>query len=233
MKIISYAVTIGVLGAALAGCGKDNYDPPKSRLQGALVYQGDSVRVSYNNVSFQLWQSGFGKLTPIDVTVDQDGSFSALLFDGDYKLIIPVGQGPFVNLVNDKTGSDTVLVHVKGDQAFNIEVLPYYMIREPQFSVSDSTVTASCGVEKIITDTRAKDIQSISLYIGKTKFLDQRTSIATATVNAGGKTDMDNIALSAGIPALVPVQQYVFARIGIKIKSVEEMIFSPVVELDF
>src|SRR5690242_13847449 len=119
----------------LAACQKDNYTPPGSRLQGAILYQGDSINVSYNDVNFQLWQSGFGKLTPINVSVDQNGSYSALLFNGDYKLIIPQGAGPFMNQTDPKTNSDTILVHVQGNQSLNIQVLPYYMIRNPQFSV--------------------------------------------------------------------------------------------------
>lgn len=232
MKIKSDIISICILGCVFAGCQKDNYAPPKSKFQGALIYQGDSVRVSYNDVSFQLWQAGFGKLTPIDVTVDQDGSFSALLFDGNYKLIIQPGQGPFVTLTDPKTNSDTMLVQVNGDQTLNIEVLPYYMIRNFGFSVNNRMVHAKCSLEKIITDSQAKDIQSISLYTGKTQFVDRRTSIATATINGSNITDMNSITLSKEIPKMTPAQNYVFARIGVKIKGVEDMIFSPVVQLN-
>lgn len=225
-------ITILVSAFAFTGCEKDNYAPPKSKLQGALMYKGDSVRVSYNDVSFELWQSGFGKLTPINVTVGQDGSFSALLFDGDYKLIIQPGQGPFITLTDPKTHSDTMLVQVKGNKILNIKVLPYYMIRNSKFSITNRIVDINCSIEKIITDSKAKDIESVSLYIGKTNFVDKRTSIATATIKGKNITDRTNITLSKKIPEMTSTQNFVFARIGIKIKSVEDMIFSPVVELD-
>lgn len=231
MKPYIIAVLLSVL--AFTACEKDNYAPPKSKLHGALLYKGDSVRVSYNNVTFQLWQSGFGKLTPINVTVAQNGSFSALLFDGDYKLIIQPGQGPFVTPANPKTNSDTILVTMKGDQTLDIEVLPYFMIRNPQFDLNDHTVNASCSIEKVLTDSLAKSIESISLYIGKTKFVDKRTSIATATIKGGDIADLNKITLSKKIPEMTPTQNFVFVRIGLKINSVEDMIFSPAVELDF
>ncbi|HEY6082242.1 MAG TPA: DUF3823 domain-containing protein [Chitinophagaceae bacterium] len=215
-----------------AACQKDNYTPPGSRLQGAILYQSDSINVSYNDVNFQLWQSGFGKLTPINVSVDQNGSYSALLFNGDYKLIIPQGAGPFMNQTDPKTNSDTILVHVQGNQSLNIQVLPYYMIRNPRFSAgSDSTITATCKLEKIITDANARDVDWVALYISKTTFVDTRTSISTRSINGSDITDMNNISLNAKVPVMIPTQHYVFARIGVKIANVQNMIFSPVEKL--
>jgi hypothetical protein len=218
---------------SLASCEYDNYSPPSSKFSGAIMYKDDSINVSYNNVNFQLWQSGFGKLTPINVSVDQNGSFSALLFNGDYKLVFPAGQGPFESLINSKTNSDTIPVHIQGNTNLNIQVLPYYIILNPQFSVSDSTVTATCKVEKIINDSTAQDIQSMVLYLSKTFFDDGRTSISTAAVNGGSIADMNNISLSARIPVMIPTQHYIFARIGLQINHVEDMIFSPVVKINY
>ena len=69
-----------------------------SLLSGHLVYQGDSIEVEKNAVHFQIYQYGFGKVGPVstDETFAEDGSYSAILFDGDYKIIIPNGDGPFM-----------------------------------------------------------------------------------------------------------------------------------------
>ncbi|MNL75245.1 hypothetical protein D3C87_2010180 [compost metagenome] len=40
--------------------------------------------------------------------------------------------------------------------------------------------------------------------------------------------DLNAINLTATVPALSPAQNYVFARVGVKIKDVEDMVFSPV-----
>lgn len=234
MKIKWHPIILFLAGIVLlSSCAYDNYAPPSSKFSGAILYKNDSINVSYNNVTFQLWQSGFGKLTPINVTVDQNGSFSALLFNGDYKLVFPAGQGPFESLINAKTNSDTISVHIQGNTNLDIQVLPYYMISNSKFSVNDSTVTATCKVEKIINDSTAQDIQSISLYLSKTVFVDGRTSVSTATVNGSNLTDMNNISLSTRIPAMIPAQHYIFARIGVRINNVEDMIFSPVVKLEY
>ena len=51
--------------------------------------------------------------------VAPDGSFSALLFDGTYKLTIPTWQGA-------KSKTDTMTINLKGNQELNIELAPYY-----------------------------------------------------------------------------------------------------------
>lgn len=215
-----------------AACQKDNYEPPKSKFTGAIVYKGDTIGLGTQQVTFELWQSGFGKLTPISVNVDQKGTFSALLFNGEYKLDFPSGQGPFMaNHIDTKTGGDTIALSVNGNTSLNIEVEPYYMIRNPSFSINGSTVTANCKLEQIITDADAKGIDDVTLYLNKTEFVDNNNNIATAGIGGGDITDMNNISLHVDVPNLVPSQDYVFARIGVKITNVEDRLFSPVVKI--
>lgn len=218
--------------ASFASCKNDNYAPPKSQFTGALTYKGDTIQVASEQVTFELWQSGFGKMTPIKVNVDQDGVFSALLFDGDYKLDFPSGQGPFMaNHINTKDNSDTVQVHVAGNTHLDIEVMPYYMIRNPAFSLSGKTVTATCGLEKVITDVNQEDVEKVTLYLSKTAFDDNNNNIATAEIAGGDITDMSHISLKADVPDLVPTQNYIFARIGLKVQNVEDLLFSPTVKI--
>lgn len=213
-------------------CEKDNYDPPKSNFTGAIMYKGDTIHVASQQVNFELWQSGFGKLTPINVNIDQNGSFAALLFDGNYKLDFPSGQGPFMtDNIDPKNNSDTIALKIQGNTSQNIEVMPYYMIRDPQFSLNGKTIHATCKLEKIITDANAKDVESVTLYINKTYFADNNNNIAATSVNGGDITDMNSINLQADVPELVPDQNYVFARIGVKIVNVEDRLFSRVVKV--
>lgn len=216
------------LSFLVASCGYDNYDPPQAELQGRIVYNGEPIQVAYNEVTFQLWEPGWQTSIPINVAVKQDGSYSALLFDATYKMIFQRGQGPFMTLPNDQTNSDTILVNVKGGQTLDIEVLPYYMVRDAQFSASGRTINATGRLEQIITGEQAKNIERVALYTSKTQFVDGRTSIATKEVNGADVSDLNSLALSVDVPAMVPSQNYVFARIGVKISGIEDMIFSPV-----
>lgn len=225
-------IALGIIGSFLASCSKDNYDEPGSKLEGKLVYNGEAINVSYNDVTFQLWEPGWQKKGEINVAVDQDGSYSAMLFNANYKLVIPSNQGPFKSKLNTETGSDTILVKLDGSKVMDIEVVPYYMIRTPQFTVSGRDVTGTFKAEQIITGTSAKNIERVNLYVNKTQFVDFRSNVASAQLAGASVTVGNTITLKATVPAITPTQNYVFARIGLKIQGVEDMIFSPVVKVN-
>jgi hypothetical protein len=212
-------------------CRKDNYDEPTVKLSGRIVYKGDPIEVEYNQVRFELYQYGFGKTGPMASTFAPDGSYSMVLFNGEYKFIIPNGQGPFKWKQTAAGAPDSTTIVVNGSQEFNIEVTPYYMIRHPQLTGSGGTVTGKFSIEKIITDASARDIENVSLYINKTQFVSGADNIASKTINGSDITDPDNVNLSVTVPALNPAQNYVFARIGIKIAGVEDRIFSSVMKI--
>ncbi|RNI35301.1 DUF3823 domain-containing protein [Hanamia caeni] len=235
MKLCLKYVSIIALMISFASCKKDNYAPPGSYLTGRLVYQGDSIQVERNQVPYQLYQYGFGKVGPIGGTFAQNGSYSQALFDGDYKLIIPNGQGPFMWKQDANGNPDSLSITMKGDQTVDLEVTPFYMVRNAQFSFnsSDSTINASFKADKIITDpAMAKDIERVSLYINKTQFVSGGDNIAFMDLPGGSITDPGNITLKVTVPfsdkVLANSQDYLFARVGIKIVNIEDMIFSPV-----
>jgi hypothetical protein len=223
-----------IIGWSLSSCDYDNYEAPKSSLTGNVVYQGEPINVASNEVNMELWEPGWQLRNRIDVTMDQDGSYSASLFDAEYKLVFRQNQGPFRMITNPVTNSDTILVNVKGATALDIEVMPYYMIRNPQITKSGSTVNATASVEQIITDGNARNIERVSLYINQTTFVDNRGNyhLAVQHLPVADIDDLSNVSLSLPIPDLVRAQNYVYARIGVKIEGVEQMIYSPVQQLE-
>lgn len=238
MKIkFKYIVLVSIVFCTIAvSCKKDNYTAPSSTLQGRLVYKGDSLGVERDQVPYELYQYGFGKVGAIGSSFAQNGTYSQLLFDGDYKLIIPNGQGPFMWKQTTSGAPDSTAISLKGNQTLDLEVTPYYMIRMPQITPApaDTSVTATFTVEKIITDTiNGKNIDRVSLYINKTQFVSGGDNIAATDLSGSAITDLNNISLKVKVPAIVPTQNYVFARIGVKIAGVEDMIFSPLQKVQF
>jgi len=233
MKIRIHFIPVMALLVLVASCAKDNFTEPKSTLSGQIVYQGEPVGVEYNQVRLQLWQPGFGKLAAIDAQVAQDGSYSATLFNGKYKMVVPRGRGPFRTLEKDAASKDTLFVTLEGNQEVDLEVLPYYMIRTPQFTGAENKVTANFKLEKIITDANAKDIERVSLFVNKTEFVSRATNVSATDIVGADIKDLNAISVSTDIPTLVPTQKYVFVRVGVKIKDVEDMIFSPVQKVEF
>ena len=222
-----YILMLVVLGSIGFSCKKDNYDPPSSSFTGRLVYQGEAIQVEYDRVPFEMYQYGFGKVGPINGTITPEGTFSHLLFNGDYKLVIRPGQGPFF-WPQTSGKADSIAININGNTTRDIEVEPYHMVRTPQLSFSGGKVNGTFKIEKIITDTRAKDVEKAVLFINKTIFVSNDNNIARAEIGGGAIADPNNISLSVTVPTLNPTQNYVFARIGVKTKDVEDWIFSPV-----
>ena len=229
MKSIFKYIVIPALFLSVYSCKKDNRSAPGTFLTGAIMYKGDSINVERNQVPYQLYQYGFGKVGQIgnNTTFQQNGSYSQVLYDGDYKLIIPNGQGPFLWKKDANGNPDSLAISLKGNQTVNLEVTPYYMIRNAQITASGGIVTANFKVEKIITDSLAKDIERVSLYINKTQFVSAGDNIALKDMAGSSITDPNNITLTVTVPAITPTQNYIFARVGVKIANVEDMIFSP------
>jgi len=235
MKIkFQYIAILAFLTAGMS-CKKDNYKEPSSELSGKIVYKGEAIGVENYQVPYQLYQFGFGKVGSIDGTFAQEGTYSALLFNGTYKLIIPNGQGPFKWKQLASGAPDSTVITLNGNQVLDLEVTPYYMIRTPQITGGSGKVTAVFKVEKIITDAaNAKDIEKVYLYINKTQFVSGAGSnnIKVAELSGAAIADPNNISLNLAVPAIAP-QTYVFGRIGLKIAGVEDLIFSPVQKVTF
>ncbi len=233
MKIRSHYILFAALCTVILSCKKDNYDEPEATLSGRIVYKGEPLSFEYNRVNYELYQPGFGKTGPIGSVFTPDGGFSHVLFDGNYKLVVPAGQGPFVWKQTAAGKPDSIAITLKGNTNLDIEVMPYFMIRTPQLSFSGGKITGTCKLEKIVTDGNAKNIERVTLYISKLQFADSQTNVATTNLAGSAITDLNNVTLSATVPVLTPAQNYVFARIGVKFSGVDDMIFAPAKKISF
>ncbi|MDQ2753062.1 MAG: DUF3823 domain-containing protein, partial [Bacteroidota bacterium] len=248
IKIISmknslfYLIIILFFASPFFACKKDNLTPPPSILSGHLLYQQDTIFVEAGQVPILVFQSGFGKVGPVGSvsqnsfgiqnttpTFDETGGYSLALYNGDYKIIVPIGQGPFMWKQTTPGVPDSIAVSVKGNQTVDLQVTPYYMIKSPQIAASGTdSLVASCQVQKIITDSvNAKNIDFVALYVNNTQFVAGSNNVASSSVAGSAITDMNNIKLGVHVPTVVPSQSYMFARIGVKITNVEDLIFSP------
>ncbi len=232
MKIKFHYILLLAVGFGLASCALDNYDEPTSQLTGRLVYQGNPIYLEFNRVSYELYQDGFGKTGPLGSTFTPEGTFSQLLFDGTYKMVVPNGQGPFL-WGEEADMPDTVTINVSGNTEQDFEVIPFWIINNAQLSGSGNQVTGTFALEQIVTDANAKNIESVTLYISKTMFANSQTNVAITTLEGAAITDINSVSLSAAIPELVPTQNYVFASIGVKFAGVDDLLFSPTEKITF
>lgn len=223
MKIQSLIFGFFLLALCMA-CEKDNYAPPTSQLIGSVVYNNQPIGLRSGGVQLELWQPGFALNRKIPVYIDQNGSFSAALFDGTYKLTFVSGNGPWV------VSQDTILLDVKGDTQVSVPVKPFFIPREEKISVQNGKVSAAMNIERI---DNSRTLQNVGLYVGTTAILDninnkQRAEVTAATIGQTGGP----VSLEVTLPASLSSRDYIFARLGIRVSGVNEMIFSPVVKLE-
>lgn len=233
MRLLIYSLFITLLTMGMASCSMDNYDAPSVSFKGRIVYKGEPINVETDQVRFQLWESGWGKLAPIDVAISQEGNYSAMLFAAKYKMIFPKGEGPFMTNTVNEIQKDTVFLTVSENSNADIEVRPYYMIRTANFAKGTNAITASCSIEKIITDANAKNIERVYLFINKTQFVSRANNIKSVDIAGSAITDVGKINFSVDVPSISPNQNYVYARIGLKISGVEDMLFSSVQKVEY
>lgn len=233
MKIKLHYILVAACCGLLISCKKDNYEAPSATLSGKLVYNGAPFGLEKDQVPYELYQFGYGKVGPIGSSFTQEGAYSAVLFDGDYKLIIPNGQGPFLWKKTAGGDPDSIAISMRGNQVLDLEVTPYWMIRDAQLTAAAGQVNATFKVEKIVSDANAKDIDEVTLFINQTQFVSPGNNIGTASMSGASIVDPNNITLNVSIPTITPAQNYVFARVGLKIAGVEDRIFSPLFKLQF
>lgn len=205
------------LSALLSGCEKDNRVEPKSILRGRVVYEGQPVGLRSNGVQLELWQRGYQLFTKIPVHVKQDGTFSAALFDGNYKLVRLRGNGPWVD------NTDTIEVALSGNTELDVPVQPYFVFQNDTYAKGEGKVSATFGLKQV---NATRTLERVNLYVGTTSIVDPNNNAGTAQEVAANIKDLSKpITLTATLPAALAGRDYVYVRIGVKTSGVGEMLF--------
>lgn len=214
--VVCYLLVVGIV--LLAGCTEDNFEQPTSVLSGRVVYEGQPVGVRSNGVQLELWQRGYQLFTKIPVFVAHDGSFSAALFDGDYKLVRLRGNGPWLD------NADTIAVQVRGATTVDVPVTPHFVVRNDTYQKTGSAVTATFNLQQINATSK---LERVNLYIGTTTIVDQNNSRVSVETPAAAIADLSQpITLTVTLPANLADRSYVFARLGVKTEGVAERLYA-------
>ena len=206
----------------MSGCEKDNYDAPSAKVTGQIMYQGKPVQVANGRIQLELWQTGFNRPTKIPVYTNQEGNFSADVFNGTYKMVLLRGVGPWV------PNSDTITVNLNGSANVDVPVTPYYIINNPQITKGSTSVTGTATIQNVANSNK---IEYMAIYLSSTALVDVRNQLANARINAADLKPLTEVqTVSVNIPTSLNGKE-VYARIGVKTAGVEELIYSPVVKL--
>lgn len=209
--------------AVFNSCGLDNYDAPQSELQGRITYNGQALglRGTGEAIQLQLYQDGYELRDHIPVYVGQDGTFKALLFDGEYKLVTRNQNGPWVNT------RDTTVVNVRGSSSIDIEVTPYFTISNTDISLSGSQLTGSFTVNQVVTSA---EIDYVMLLLSKTQFVDDVSYIARRDFR-GQEVGAMNLSMDLLDNQDFANAKALFARVGVRTIGSDQAIYSEFIKL--
>lgn len=224
MNKYKYGIILLSLMLAFAGCKKDSETPPGLRLEGNLTYKGKPLGFKAAEVILDLYQPGYALLTSLPCRVDQDGAYAAQLFAGDYKMAFRRNVAPFNDI------NDSIPIKLTGNQSLNFEVVPFFFVNEPVYTIKDDSLFATVSIEKITT---SRTLERVGLYISSSHYCD-------AIYSTGGKgeivaTDIPNlntVTIKAKLTPAIVQQKYFFARVGAKTTGLNAQNYSQVKQVD-
>ena len=174
MKNINSLILI--LGLFLVtGCELDNFDEPKSEFKGRFVYEGEALQLrgtAYDNdCMMYAYQEGpeYENRGAINLFVNSDGEFNSLMYDGFYKIVLRQDRGPWI------PRQDTIEVNIKGNQILDVEVTPYFLIKDTKIDFQNKVVKVKCKINQVV---ETASIDRAVIYISKTKLVDNVAKIA-------------------------------------------------------
>jgi hypothetical protein len=93
MKIYQfYYIVLIAFCVTVVSCKKDNFEEPTSLLKGRIVYQGEAIGVERDQVPFELYQYGFGKVGPIASSFAPMAVSQPFFLTGNINLLFQTGR---------------------------------------------------------------------------------------------------------------------------------------------
>ena len=221
MKKIMKATVLLAGAWLMQGCGLDNYDEPEAQFFGRVTYQGEPLQLRHGSIKFDLEQDSYELGDKIEVAIAQEGTFAARIFPGEYRFVPRPGNGPWTD------DCQPVEFTIKGGKQLDFEVVPYYLLRNSNITLSGNTLNGVCSVKSI---AGGKAIEAMTLFVGKTRFVDDRGGRSVVTSNFEQPAEgVNNI--SVNIKEIVDKYPVLYARIGLKIHGVDERIYTEIVKI--
>lgn len=268
-------IALAALPLLFAGCDMldifkaDALEAPGIMLKGHVVDEtGKPIPVrTPGGAQLRMWHTSWDRdnpdraLSQLSVHMNMDGSFSTLVYPGEYDIQLIDNQGPWVN---DTTRIPLVINGPRSD--LEIPAKPYYTITDevieyippaPGDTETTGSIRARFRVKKHPGVTQ--DVELVGLYISTTQFVDRtrrdNTILAESPAPpgaAGGQhlsernrnqilTQLNNnelITITLRLPPSIrltrsPVERTtLYARAAVKTVAITELAYSPVHEVD-
>lgn len=242
MKQFIKYIVFGLFSVSFFSCGLDNYEAPESKLYGQVFYKDASgekhelqVKGTASSVKASIYQYGYALSNSIEVYLDQDAKFEAILFDGEYHIILNSGNGPWETIQVSEAKKDTVDFTLSGSQTIELYVTPYFIIENANIALSGTTLNATCDIEKIIGSA---EISAAEVFLSTTNFVDEDSNFArysfedkTPGMGKSYSTTITDESVLSSIETAKKRSGKIYGRIGVKANGASQYIYSKVFEL--
>ena len=226
MKNINSLILI--LGLFLVtGCELDNFDEPKSEFKGRFVYEGEALQLrgtAYDNdCMMYAYQEGpeYENRGAINLFVNSDGEFNSLMYNGFYKIVLRQDRGPWI------PRQDTIEVNIKGNQILDVEVTPYFLIKDTKIDFQNKVVKVKCKINQVV---ETASIDRAVIYISKTKLVDNVAKIAEKSFTNLNPGEHE-FTFDLSDNGVTDAAKFLYARVGVKARQGNDYIFSEVTQL--
>lgn len=223
MKIKASILTICIAALLFTGCAYDNFSEPTATLSGRIVYDGELVGVRTNGPQLELWEDGHELSALFPVHIAHDGTFSAVLFDGEYKLVRKANSPWLPQL------TDTIIINVNGHTEVDVPVEPYFTLSNLSLQQADNEIRANFSLNQIV---ETANLDNVYLYFGKNILIDDVRHNHKVTMPLDGITIDGVNNFSAEIPENLQNLGYIFVRIGVQSSASGELYYSQVQKID-
>lgn len=183
----------------------DNQDPPKSEVYGNLVYNGQVVPVKNGQIPLNFYQDSYKGNGNFQVMPSQDGKINALLFDGEYKIILASNQGAY------EENATPYILNVKGKTELNWEITPFFFVNKATYNYANKQITAKVDISKI---SQTRDLEFVSIIVSKSIICDRINKEKEFILNASDISNLSDIHITGDLSDWK--NDYSFVRIGVK-----------------
>lgn len=198
----------------------DNQDEPNVKISGTITYNGKSVPTKNGLELIALYQDSYQLHNSFKMKAVQDGSFTGLAFNGDYRMELVNGQGAF------ETSSESKKVTVKGDTEVTMEVTPYFFINSVTYQKTGTKIVVNANISQV---SKTKQMEYVSLLISRVNICDRVNKDKEVKIPASSITDLSKISFTVDLNDWTSIS--CFVRIGVKSKSITEYNYSSVEKL--
>lgn len=216
------------------GCENSaGWDPRIVTIEGRIVHDGKPVYVREGGIEMELDFVHPDTIARVPVHVDQNGKFVVSAPRGEYRLTSAPGQAPWDAV------RDTLTFSASRSTVVQYRVTPYYKVTAVAVGYAPGVLTAAEGSIQALFSIEALDpsreLEHAALYVNTSRRVDQDSSVASALrtpAQLGGSSGDRNISVNLPADIRAVPRASVYARLGLKIVGIPEMIYSQVVEVE-